>query len=85
MQPLHELLHRIRWDPEFAKGHFALGYIDRFARDDQIVELATISLDENAGMFSFTGDDGVVRRVPLHRVRTVYKDGVVVWQRPRGG
>ncbi len=29
MIPIHELLSRIRWDPEFAKGNFELGYYDR--------------------------------------------------------
>ena len=29
MIPIHELLNRIRWDPEFAKGDFQLGYYDR--------------------------------------------------------
>jgi len=24
----------------------------------------------------------IVHHIPLHRVRTVYKDGVVMWQRP---
>jgi hypothetical protein len=29
MIPIHELLNRIRCDPEFAKGTFQLGYYDR--------------------------------------------------------
>jgi len=28
MISIHELLNRIRWDPEFAKGNFELGYYD---------------------------------------------------------
>ncbi len=80
MQPLHSLLHRIKWDAEFGKGVFALGYYDRVARQDVIVPLASISLDGD-GM-SFQTEDGMVARVPLHRVRTVYKDGVAVWRRP---
>jgi uncharacterized protein (UPF0248 family) len=82
MQPLHELLHRIRWDPEFGKGAFELAYVDRVAGQDQIVPFAAIQLDEASGMFSFTDEDGIGRRIPLHRVRTVYKDGEVVWRRP---
>jgi uncharacterized protein (UPF0248 family) len=82
MKPLHELLHRIRWDPEFGNGRFELAYVDRVAGQDQIVPLAAIHIDEASGMFTFTDEDGVVRRIPLHRVRTVYKDGVVVWRRP---
>ncbi len=29
MTPIHELLNRIRWDPEFAQGEFQLGYYDK--------------------------------------------------------
>ena len=81
MQPLHELLHRVRWDREFGKGTFTLAYIDRMAGEDQVVPLASITVDERAGMFSFTDAEGVARRIPLHRVRTVYRDGAVVWHR----
>ncbi|EEF57205.1 DUF504 domain-containing protein [Pedosphaera parvula] len=35
MIPIHELLNRIRWDPEFAKGNFQLGYYDR--AEDRII------------------------------------------------
>jgi hypothetical protein len=28
MIPIHELLNRIRWDPEFSKGDFQLGYYE---------------------------------------------------------
>ena len=29
MIPIQDLLHRIQWDPEFAKGEFEVGYYDR--------------------------------------------------------
>lgn len=84
MQPLRELLNRIRWDPEFAKGAFTLGYVDRVAHEDQTVPLGSVRIDEPAGMLSFTDTEGVARRIPLHRVRTVYKNGAVVWHRSGG-
>jgi uncharacterized protein (UPF0248 family) len=33
-------------------------------------------------MFSVQDADGVLCRIPLHRVRTFYKDGVMIWRRP---
>ena len=84
MQPLAELLHRIRWDPEFGKGAFALGYDDRVAHKEQLVRFEAVTLDpQRPGTFSVQDEDGLVAHIPLHRVRTVYKDGVVIWQRPR--
>jgi uncharacterized protein (UPF0248 family) len=83
MQPLHRLLHRIRWDPEFAKGEFALGYFDRIIRAEKIVPFRRVEIDPHwPGIFSFRDEDGAVSRIPLHRVRTVYRDGVILWQRP---
>jgi uncharacterized protein (UPF0248 family) len=83
MQPLQDLLHRIKWDAEFGKGAFALGYYDRVAHEEQVVPFESVTLDpERPGTFSHEDEDGVVAQIPLHRVRTVYKDGVVIWQRP---
>ena len=84
MKPLEELLHRIKWDPAFAKSSFALGYWDRVARKEEIVRFESVTMDpERPGMFSLHDEDGLVAHIPLHRVRTVYRDGVVIWQRPR--
>jgi uncharacterized protein (UPF0248 family) len=84
MQPLQDLLHRIRWDPDFGKGRFALGYRDRVTRQDRIVPFASVSFDPaRPGFFSMQDEDGIVRHIPLHRVRTVFKDDAVIWQRPR--
>ena len=83
MQPLQDLLHRIKWDHEFGKGEFALGYDDRVVLHEKIVPFVSISLDpQRPATFSFPDENGIVHHIPLHRVRTVYKDGVVMWQRP---
>ena len=82
MQPLEDLLSRIRWDAEFAKAEFALGYIDRVAGREEIVRLEAVKFDaEHPGMFSVEDEYGTVRHIPLHRVRTVYRDGAAIWSR----
>lgn len=83
MQPLQDLLHRIRWDVEFGKGEFAIGYYDRVLDEERIIPFTSISLNtKRRSMFSFQDEDGVVRHIPFHRVRTVYKDGAAIWRRP---
>lgn len=83
MQPLQELLHRITWDPVFGKGEFALGYEDRVAHEEKIVPFASTRIDpKRPDTFSFDDEEGIVAHIPLHRVRAVYKDGVVIWRRP---
>ena len=82
MQPIQDLLHRIKWDPEFGKGVFALGYDDRVADKETRVAVASIRFDpRRPSTFSCEDENGTVVHIPLHRVRTVYKDGVVIWQR----
>jgi uncharacterized protein (UPF0248 family) len=83
VRPLQDLLHRIRWDAEFGRGAFALGYYDRVAQHERIVPFASVSFDPaRPGTFSAQDEDGVVRHIPLHRVRAVYKNGLAIWQRP---
>jgi uncharacterized protein (UPF0248 family) len=84
MQPLQDLMHRMQWDADFGRGVFSLGYYDRVARQERIVPYASVRLDpERPDTLSVGDEEGMVRHIPLHRVRTVYKDGVVIWQRPR--
>jgi uncharacterized protein (UPF0248 family) len=83
VQPIHELLSRIRWDTEFARGRFELGYHDRFAHQIVLVPLHEVRFPEDVpGMFELLDDQGESFRIPFHRVREVRKDGQVIWQRP---
>ena len=80
MKTIHELLSRIRWDPEFGRGEFVIGYYDRIA--DCIIRVPlrqVIPADHFA--CQLTDDEGVLHMVPFHRIREVYKDGVLIWQR----
>ena len=82
MIPIHELLSRIRWDPEFAKGEFQLGYYDR--AEDQIILVPlkeVIFPSESPQMFQLTDLEGQVHRIPFHRVREVYRDSQRIWHR----
>ena len=83
MQPIQELLHRIKWDADYGQGEFTLGYYDRVEHEEKIVPFRAISMDpQQPATLSFADDDGVVRHIPLHRVRTVCKNGMAIWRRP---
>ncbi len=82
MIPIRDLLNRIRWDPEFAKSEFAIGYYDRVGKS--IVKLPLRRIHFPPGEhFSFDAveDDGSVHTVPLHRVREVWRDSELIWHR----
>ena len=82
MIPIHELLNRIRWDPEFAKGDFELGYYDR--AEDRIIRISLKELifpPESPQAFQLSDAEGRNHRIPFHRVREVYKDSQRIWHR----
>ncbi|MBS0513755.1 MAG: DUF504 domain-containing protein [Proteobacteria bacterium] len=85
MTPLHELLNRIRWDAEFGAADFVVGYYDRVARDIVRVDLRALSIDpDNPSLLDLVDEDDVVRSMPMHRVREVFRDGELIWKREPG-
>ena len=83
MIPIHELLNRIRWDPEFGRGRFELAYWDRVDRRELRVPFDREAFPSGEHFFcTAVAPDGEVHTIPLHRIRSVYRDGVVIWQRP---
>jgi uncharacterized protein (UPF0248 family) len=82
MQPIHELLNRIYWDPEFGRGYFEIGYYDRVGSKIIRVSFNEVTqLPGNKYTFHVFDDDGIGHCVPMHRVREVYKDGELIWKR----
>ena len=87
MIPIHELLSRIRWDANFARSRFVIGYWDRVAGQVLHADLREITWDpDNPTFFDLMDEDGVAHSIPFHRVREVWRDGSLIWQRhPAGG
>jgi uncharacterized protein (UPF0248 family) len=80
--PVHELLSRIRWDPEFGRGRFEVAYFDR--EEKRLVRLPLERITMRPGdRFAFQAieDDDSVHNVPYHRVREVWRDGECIWAR----
>lgn len=83
MIPIHELLARIRWDPHFGQGEFELGYLDRLEGGIVRVALGNVAFDPHDHFAVHILDaDGCSHSVPYHRIREVYRDGLLIWQRP---
>lgn len=83
MIPIHKLLARIRWDIEYGKADFKIGYYDR-VEDKIIVVLMKQVFFEPGNHFSFDVlvDSTELHMIPFHRIRQVYKDGELIWERP---
>lgn len=83
MLPIRKLLSRIRWDREFGQGFFEIGYEDRLAGGIVRVPFSEVMIEpEERESFGVLNQEGGYRRIPFHRVREVYRDGICVWQRP---
>lgn len=82
MLPIQDLLHRIRWDPEFGSGRFEIAYLDKLEGALVRVPFSTLRF-EPGERFGFEVVDvhGELRLIPFHRVREVYRDGKLIWQR----
>ncbi len=82
MEPIQNVLNRIRWDPAFGGARFVIGYYDRTARSIVKVPYEHIAFAPG-DHFSFqaAGGDGAFRSIPLHRVREVYRNGELIWHR----
>jgi len=80
--PIHELLHRIRWDQEFGAAEFVIGYYDRL--DDRVIKIPLRELyfdSEDHFDFELIDVEGAHHTIPLHRIREVYRNGKLIWHR----
>ena len=84
MMTIEELLNRIRWDQEFGKGDFEIGYEDHIEQKVIRVQFQKIRFKEgNHLSFQVESAVGEVQTIPFHRVREVYKNGSLIWNRRR--
>jgi uncharacterized protein (UPF0248 family) len=82
LTPIHELLNRIRWDREFGQGNFVIGYYDRVEDRINRVPLREIFFEpDNHFSFDLIDHGGELHSIPLHRIKEVYKDEVLIWHR----
>lgn len=81
MQPIQELLSRIRWDPKFC-GAFEIAFVDHMSADLQRVALREIRFGAGNGFsFELIDPHGQWVSIPFHRIRRVYRDGELIWSR----
>jgi len=84
MITIRELLNRVRWDREFGRGEFAIGYFDRIEKRVVVIPLgeARFSAGDKSS-FQLVDTEGEPVSIPLHRVCEVYRNGELIWSRKR--
>lgn len=84
MITIRELLNRIRWDREYGRGEFTVGYYDRVEGRIILVPLVRVHFDPDEHFsFKLTDAEGEPLSIPLHRVCEVYRNGELIWRRER--
>lgn len=82
MVPIQQILHRIQWDAAFGAARFEIGYLDRKAGGIVRVPFRRVVMATGANFsFDLVNEDGTARMVPFHRVRKVWRDGALIWER----
>jgi uncharacterized protein (UPF0248 family) len=83
MLPIRDLLNRIRWDREFGGSFFEVGILDHVRRKIIRIPFNDIRFEEHSRfLIHFEDEMGDMLTIPLHRIREVYRDGLLIWQRP---
>jgi uncharacterized protein (UPF0248 family) len=84
MITIRALFDRIRWDWEFGRGEFAIGYFDRHEGRIIVVPIGNVRFDPD-DHFSFKLADAACGplSIPLHRICAVYRNGELIWHRER--
>ena len=82
MIPIQDLLHRIQWDAEFGRAAFEIGYVDRVAGGTVRVPFSDVRLEHGLLLVvNAFEEDGSPPTIPLHRIREVWRDGRLIWDR----
>ena len=84
MITIRALLNRIRWDREYGRREFAIGYFDRLEEKIIVVPLGKVHFNpDDHYSFQLADAAGEPLSIPLHRVCEVYHNGELIWQRKR--
>ncbi len=82
MQPVQDLLSRIRWDEVFAAADFEIGYYDRIVK--KIIQVSYAALyfpPDDHFVFELLDSEGTVHRIPYHRIQQIHRNGHCIWSR----
>ena len=82
MMPINEILSKIKWDENFSKSNFEIGYWDRVSNEIIKIQYCDMGLtDKDNFAFKIIDKKGKMRTIPFHRIKRVWKDQELIWSR----
>lgn len=79
MITIRELLNKIRWDEQEDSSQYEIYYLDRV--ENILKKIYYEDIVELEGLFMDLLIEDKLTSVPLHRIKVVKKDDIVVWKR----
>ena len=78
MITIHDLLNKIKWDKRENPKQYLISYFDRIEKT--LIKIPYTKIKRIEGSFMVL-DNEEESNIPLHRIKKVMKNGVIVWER----
>jgi len=78
MQPIQNLLNKIKWDKRENPNEYSIFYFDRVL--NKLIGIPYNKIKRIEGSFMVL-DNEEESNIPLHRIKKVVKNNVVIWER----
>ena len=78
MIPIKDLIDKIKWDKRENPKQYAIFYFDRIKKT--LIKIPYTKIKRIEGSFMILNNEEE-SNIPLHRVKKVMKNDVVVWER----
>ena len=79
MQPIKDLLNKIKWDNRENPEHYSIHYFDRISR--KLIKLDYIDIKRFEDNFIIIERNDEEVNIQMHRIREVRKDNEIVGKR----
>ena len=78
MQPIQDLLNKIKWDKRENPEQYSIFYFDRILK--KLIKIPYTKIKRIEGSFMVLNNEEE-SNIPLHRIKKVTKDNIIVWER----
>ena len=78
MQPIQNLLNKIKWDKRENPEQYIIFYFDRIL--NKLIKIPYTKIKRLEGSFMALVNEEEPN-IPLHRIKKVIKNNVIVWER----
>ena len=79
MIPIQSLLNKIKWDKRENPEEYSIYYYDRISK--KLIKINYIDIKRFEGTFIIVERNNEEVNIPMHRIREVKKNNIVVWKR----